>query len=394
MLSAGLAAGGEPGRTSLHSVRATRARRRGRPDDPDRPDPRPRRARPRRDVRRRRDGRAARRPGRPARPGRARPRAARPGRPRAAADAARGQHGAGHRGDRPRRRGRDRPGARRRRRRLRGQAVHARRSSTPAIRAVLRRGPDGGDARTRRSSSAGWRVDPRSRQRHARRRAGRADAARVRPAALPGRPARRRWSPSGSCSPRCGRCRTAARTRPSTCTCPGCAASWARPPRSPATCTPCAASGASEARRRPQPMRRRLALLVAAVDVVAACWSRSWCRWRCWSARSPRTGPRSGPPPARRALAAAWSAPPTRPTIRLAVEQVRAAESGRPVTRLPAGRHGARRPAARVPPAVALAARGQSLTADAGGRPRDRRRRCRAGRTAPRVIRIVVPQPS
>ena len=57
-----------------------------------------------------------------------------------------------------------------------------------------------------------------------------------------------RWSPGGSCSPTSGSCRTAARTRRSTCTCRGCAASSARPRSTPATCTRCAGSGSSSAR--------------------------------------------------------------------------------------------------------------------------------------------------
>ena len=54
---------------------------------------------------------------------------------------------------------------------------------------------------------------------------------------------RARSSPSATCSARCGSWRGAARTAPSTCTCPGCAASSARPPRRRATCTACAVSG-------------------------------------------------------------------------------------------------------------------------------------------------------
>ena len=83
--------------------------------------------------------------------------------------------------------------------------------------------------------------------------AARPDPRGVRPARLPGRPAAGRSSPSGSCWPRSGSSRTAA-TRPSTSTCPGCAASSARPRPSPATCTPCAASASSwSTRKRPRP---------------------------------------------------------------------------------------------------------------------------------------------
>lgn len=58
----------------------------------------------------------------------------------------------------------------------------------------------------------------------------------------PSSPAGPGWSsPGANSSPRSGSSRTAT-TRPSTCTCPGCAANSARPPPGPATCTPCAAS--------------------------------------------------------------------------------------------------------------------------------------------------------
>ena len=66
------------------------------------------------------------------------------------------------------------------------------------IRAVLRRGGRRA-SRAPRSWSAGCAVDPRAREADARRRRAGPDAARVRPAALPGRARRARWSPSGSC---------------------------------------------------------------------------------------------------------------------------------------------------------------------------------------------------
>ena len=58
-----------------------------------------------------------------------------------------------------------------------------------------------------------------------------------------------RSSPSATCSARCGSRRGAVPTAPSTCTCPGCAASSARPPRRRATCTACAASACDWWRR-------------------------------------------------------------------------------------------------------------------------------------------------
>ena len=57
--------------------------------------------------------------------------------------------------------------------------------------------------------------------------------------------ARARSSRSARCWPRCGSRPTAAPTRRSTCTCPGCAASWVRPPPSRDCCTACAASASS-----------------------------------------------------------------------------------------------------------------------------------------------------
>ena len=105
------------------------------------------------------------------------------------------------------------------------------------IRAVLRR-------TARRAHAA---AEPRRRRAGARRRcppddpgrrAGRAEPARVRPAAPPGRARRRGGDQEGAAQPRSGSRPGAARTRPSTCTCRGCAASSARPRPSPATCTP------------------------------------------------------------------------------------------------------------------------------------------------------------
>src|SRR5690606_2940770 len=64
-----------------------------------------------------------------------------------------------------------------------------------------------------------------------------------------------RWSASGSCSPRCGTCRTGRPTRPSTSTCPGCGASSARPRRRRGTCTPCA-GWAYGSPRRSRPRER------------------------------------------------------------------------------------------------------------------------------------------
>src|SRR5690606_8164139 len=101
-----------------------------------------------------------------------------------AADAAGGQPGSGDRGDRPRRRGGDRPGAGRGRGRLPGQAVRGR--------AARRADPGGaaprGGPRWASGPAAGGR--PRHRHRrtygHCRRSRGGADAARVRPVALPG----------------------------------------------------------------------------------------------------------------------------------------------------------------------------------------------------------------
>ena len=172
-------------------------------------------------------------------PGGARPRPARRRRHHAAADAPAGQQRAGDRGHRPGRRRGDRGRARRRRRRLPGQAVQRRAA----------RRPDPGGAAARRPPPE----HDRARGRRPRRRRPRPDGGARRPrrwSCGPGSstcwptwpPGRARWSPSGPCSPTSGSRRTAGPTRPSTCTCPGCAASSARPPPSRGCCTPCAAS--------------------------------------------------------------------------------------------------------------------------------------------------------
>ena len=101
------------------------------------------------------------------------------------------------------------------------------------IRAVLRR-----TRRVRRGAAHPRRRRPRGRPRRPpgapRRRPARphARASSTCSPTSPSGPAR--WSPSASCSPRCGTSRGAGRTRPSTSTCRGCAASSARPPPSPA----------------------------------------------------------------------------------------------------------------------------------------------------------------
>ena len=147
-----------------------------------------------------------------------------------------GQRRAGHRDHRPGRRPDVVQRARRRRRRLRRQAV----------RLDQRRGPDPGGAAPRRSRDR--RDRPRSWS--ATSRSTRAPGRRT----LDGRPLElsrkefdlllalalatpARWSPSASCSPRCGSRRTAGATAPSTCTCPGCGASSGRRRPSRATCT-------------------------------------------------------------------------------------------------------------------------------------------------------------
>ena len=106
------------------------------------------------------------------------------------------------------------------------------------IRAVLRRGEQ---PQERRGPAERRRAGDRPAPAHgrARRDAGRADPQGVRPARWPSPHGTARWSPSASCWPRSGSSRTAAATAPSTSTCPGCAASWARPPPSRATCTRC-----------------------------------------------------------------------------------------------------------------------------------------------------------
>ena len=138
--------------------------------------------------------------------------------------------------------------ARRRRRRLRGQAVRRRPSSTRGS------GRCCAAARDRRRTDpavvvGGLRIDPRARQ-------ATLDGAPLdlTPrefdllhylAARPGAGGHQ----AGAADRGVAAARTAARTRPSTCTCPGCAASSARPRSSPATCTPCAGSGSGS--RRP-----------------------------------------------------------------------------------------------------------------------------------------------
>ena len=121
---------------------------------------------------------------------------------RGAADAPGGPHGAGHRRHRPRGREHDRPGARRRRRRLRDQAVRrgAARRAHPGGPAALRGGrrPERRDRRRR----------PGRRRERPHRRARRRSRSTWPPrsstccATSPSGPGR--WSPSGSCWPRCG----------------------------------------------------------------------------------------------------------------------------------------------------------------------------------------------
>ena len=158
-----------------------------------------------------------------------------------------GEPGAGDRRDRPRRRGRDRRGARRRRRRLPGQAVQ---------RGAARRPHPGGAAPRRRSAPArpavvvgGLRMDPRARRASLDGRRAGAHPARVRPAALPGRP-RRAGGHQARAADR-GVAAALRRRGQDRRRAPVLAAPQARRDRagSPATCTRCAASGCAS--RRP-----------------------------------------------------------------------------------------------------------------------------------------------
>ena len=205
----------------------------------------------------------------------------------AAADAARRQRRAGHRRDRPRRRGRDRPRARRRRRRLRRQALRRRAPRRPDPRGAAPR-PTRPDA-PRRWSVGGLRVDPRAREAHARRRRAGADAGSSSTCSRTSPRGPATWSPSGSCSPRCG-------TRPY-----GGAdktvdvhLSWLRRKLGESAAAPRylhSVRGVGVKLVRPDgPVVRRQ--LVAARRRPPRCWSswRSCCRWRCCCARSPPTG--------------------------------------------------------------------------------------------------------
>ena len=95
------------------------------------------------------------------------------------------------------------------------------------IRAVLRRAAGVADAALAPVTVADLTVDPRSRRVTLAGRPVELVAQGVRPARVPRRAGRAPSSPSASCSPRCGSCPTAGRTRPSTSTCRGCAASSA-----------------------------------------------------------------------------------------------------------------------------------------------------------------------
>ena len=95
--------------------------------------------------------------------------------------------------------------------RLRGQAVLGASSSRPGCGRCC--GAAGRPTSpTRRWSSAGSSIDRSHPGGHAGRGAARPDPRGVRPAGLPGRPGRARWSASGSCWPRSGSSRTGART--------------------------------------------------------------------------------------------------------------------------------------------------------------------------------------
>ena len=159
------------------------------------------------------------------------------------------------------------------------------------IRAVLRRRRQ--RRRTSGDATRGRRARrrPRPPHRHPGRRGPGALPPGVRPALLPRPAVARRSSRAGSCSPRCGASPTAAPTRPSTCTCRGCAASSARRPREPRYLHTVRGVGIKleqpGAERRPA-MRRRLFLVTLAVTTLARRRLRLPAR-RCSSGRWPAT---------------------------------------------------------------------------------------------------------
>ena len=134
------------------------------------------------------------------------------------------------------------------------------------IRAVLRRAAGAPTPRPRPITVADLTVDPRSRRVTLAGAAGRAVARRSSTCWPTSPRGRARSSPSGSCSARCGSCPTAARTRPSTSTCRGCAASSGETRRG------AAAAADRPRRRRPagraRAVRRQITLLVAATTSV------------------------------------------------------------------------------------------------------------------------------
>ena len=212
------------------------------------------------------------------------------------------------------------------------------------IRAVLRRGGGGAPAGRR---GRGRRAADRPAQPAGQRRrppAG-ADAARVRPAALPRGARRAGGQQARAARPRCGSCPTGARTRPSTCTCRGCAASSGRPRSRPATCTASAASACGSRRPSPAPRRgltgaptcaaaRRGHDLAGAGRVPRAAGA-AGAHGRRPSARcsprppTPRRSPRSSPSP----TPPRWPSPSPRSTPTSAAQ----------VSVFTAGRRGARR---------------------------------------------------